>query len=173
MLLKSTGNTASIARRLGCWECLGRLSWMSWESSGISEIARATNVRFSYLWTDDPTGRSVGLIRYDTFSNTIRSDGDYPLEGIPLRLHPTICFGMAIDAINVSRTTYLTVVRYYLANLETTMESQVRSSVSLSFCLPAVSVRTWTSNPLSLPSSFPLRLAVCRAFSGHPSVNPL
>ena len=110
-------------------ECLGHPSWMPWESSGISEIARATNVRFSYFWTDDPTGRSVGLIHYDTFSNTIRSDGDYPLEGIPLRLHPTIRFGMAVDAINVSRTTYLTVVRYYLANLETTMESQVRSSV--------------------------------------------
>jgi len=38
------------------------------------------------LWTDDPAGRSVGLIRYDTFSTTIQSDGDYPSEGIPLAL---------------------------------------------------------------------------------------
>ena len=42
---------------------------------------------------------------------------------------PTIRFWMAIDAINVSDTCYLTAVRYYLANLGTTMESQVRSSV--------------------------------------------
>ena len=42
---------------------------------------------------------------------------------------PTIHFRMAVDAINVSETTYLTAVRYYLANLGTTMESQVRSSV--------------------------------------------
>src|SRR5712672_2533176 len=65
MLLKSTENAAGIARRLGCLECLGRLSWMLWESSGISEIARATNVRFLWFRTDDLTGRSVGLIRYD------------------------------------------------------------------------------------------------------------
>jgi len=54
MLLKSTENTAGIARRLECLECLGRLSWMPWESLGILEIARATNVRFLYVWTDDP-----------------------------------------------------------------------------------------------------------------------
>jgi len=42
---------------------------------------------------------------------------------------PTIRFRMATDAINISETTYLTVVRYYLANLGTTMEFQVRSSV--------------------------------------------
>src|SRR5712672_2152164 len=52
-IIESTENTAGIARRLGCLECLGRLSWMLWESSGISEITRVTNVRFSYLWTDD------------------------------------------------------------------------------------------------------------------------
>jgi len=36
-------------------------------------------------WTDDPAGRTVGRMRllYVT-STTIRSDGDYPLEGIPL-----------------------------------------------------------------------------------------
>ena len=32
-----------------------------------------------WFWTDDPAGRSVGSIRDDTFSNTIRSDGDYTL----------------------------------------------------------------------------------------------
>ena len=36
-------------------------------------------------WTDDLTGRSVGWIRLlYIFGITIRSDGDYPLEGIPL-----------------------------------------------------------------------------------------
>jgi len=91
-----------------------------------------------YLWTDDPVGRTTGLVRYDAFGTTIQSDGDYPLEGIPLRLHPTIRFGMAVDAINVSETTYLTVVRYYLANLGTTMESQVRSFVKLLSLRPFV-----------------------------------
>jgi len=43
---------------------------------------------------------------------------------------PTIHFGMAADAINVLETTYMTAVLYYLANLGTTMESQVRSSVA-------------------------------------------
>jgi len=83
-------------------ECLGRLSWMPWESSGISEIARVTNVHFltSDSWTDDPTGQSVGWIHLlYIFSTTIRSDGDYPSEGIPLQLTPTIRFGMAVDAI--------------------------------------------------------------------------
>jgi len=51
-------------------------------------------------WTDDPTGRAVGWMRLlYVLSTTIRSDGDYPSEGIPLRLHPTIRFGMAVDAI--------------------------------------------------------------------------
>src|SRR5712671_5113272 len=48
-VIENAGNTAGIARRLGCLECLGRLSWMPWESSGISEIAWATNVRFLNL----------------------------------------------------------------------------------------------------------------------------
>src|SRR5882757_2220994 len=101
MLLNTAENAVGIAGRLGCLECLGRLSWMPWESSGISEIARVTNVHLCLLsWTDDPTGRSVGWIRLlYIFSTTIRSDGDYPSEGIPLRLIPTIRFGMAVDAI--------------------------------------------------------------------------
>jgi len=38
-------------------------------------------------WTDDLAGRAVGRIRLlYRFSTTIRSDGDYPSEGIPLRL---------------------------------------------------------------------------------------
>src|SRR5712672_4500259 len=38
-------------------------------------------------WTDDPAGRSVGWIRLlYILSTTIRSDGDYPSEGIPLCL---------------------------------------------------------------------------------------
>ena len=36
---------------------------------------------------------------------------------------------MAVDAINDSKATYRLAVRYYLANLGTTMESQVRSFV--------------------------------------------
>jgi len=59
------------------------------------------------LWTDDPTGRSVGLVLYADLSTTIRSDGDYPLEGIPLRLHPIIRSGMAVDAIDDSEVCYL------------------------------------------------------------------
>ena len=36
-------------------------------------------------WTDDPTGQSVGWIRLlYALSTTIRFDGDYPSEGIPL-----------------------------------------------------------------------------------------
>ena len=38
-------------------------------------------------WTDDPADRTVGRMRLlYVFSTTIRSDGDYPLEGIPLCL---------------------------------------------------------------------------------------
>jgi len=77
-----------IARRLGCLECLGHLSWMLWESSGISEIVQATNVHFSYLWTDDPIDLIDALIQYDTFCLTIRSDGDYSPWGIPVGLGP-------------------------------------------------------------------------------------
>ena len=151
-------------------ECLGRLSWMPWESSGISEIARTTNVRFTDSWTDDPSGRSVRWIcLLYILSTTIRSDGDYPSEGIPLRLFPTIRFGIAIDAINVSESTYLPSVRYYLANLGTTMESQVRSSVfspkSPILHLPPVDVGCHPGLQQSIHfSSFPPRFAVCRAF---------
>jgi len=75
---------------------------------------------------------------------------------------PTIRFGMAADAINVSETTYMTAVRYYLANLGTTMESQVRSSVRPPiFCLVCLSVTIYSLAPPLLP----LRLAVCRALS--------
>ena len=50
--------------------------------------------------TDDPAGQAVGRIRLLYIpSTTVRSDGDYPLEGIPLWLNPTIRFGMAVDAI--------------------------------------------------------------------------
>ena len=36
-------------------------------------------------WTDDPVGRLVGRMRLlYVLSTTIRSDGDYPSEGIPL-----------------------------------------------------------------------------------------
>jgi|SRR5712671_2479290 len=87
---------------------------MSWENSGISEIARVTNVRFTSdeSWTYDPAARADGRVRLlYVLSTTIRSDGDYPSEGIPLRLHPTIRFGMAADAINVSEITYTTTVR--------------------------------------------------------------
>src|SRR5712672_754417 len=36
-------------------------------------------------WTDDLTGRAAGWMRLRyIFSTTIRSDGDYPLEGNPL-----------------------------------------------------------------------------------------
>jgi len=76
---------------------------------------------------------------------------------------PTIRFGMAADAINVSETTYLTVVRYYLANLGTTMESQVRSSrctltpvvPSAYSGTPPTSVQIYQS---LTPSSFPCAL---------------
>src|SRR5882757_6286559 len=56
--------------------------------------------------------------------------GIIPRGESPWGRAPTIRFGMAADAINVSETTYMTAVLYYLANLGTTMESQVRSSVS-------------------------------------------
>src|SRR5712672_4350612 len=59
-------------------------------------------------WTDDPTGRAAGWMRLRyIFSTTIRSDGDYPLEGFPCDWTLTIRFGMAVDAINVSEPTYL------------------------------------------------------------------
>src|SRR5712675_962305 len=57
--------------------------------------------------------------------------GNIPRGESPWGWAPTIHFGMAVDAINVSETCYLTAVLYYIANLGTTMESQVRSSVAL------------------------------------------
>src|SRR5712671_4324996 len=55
--------------------------------------------------------------------------GIIPRGESPWGWAPTIRFGMAADAINVSDTCYMTAERYYLANLGMTMESQVRSSV--------------------------------------------
>src|SRR5882757_3001155 len=81
--------------------------------------------------------------------------GIIPRGESPWGCAPTICSGMAADAINISESTYLTAVRYYLANLGTTMESQVRSSVA-----PPVSVPIYQFLTLL---SFLLRLAVCRA----------
>ena len=67
--------------------------------------------------------------------------GIVPRGESPWGWAPTIRFGMAADAINVSETTYLTAVLYYLANLGTTMESQVRSFVApWIFCLALYSV---------------------------------
>src|SRR5712671_2067844 len=87
MLLKSIGNTAGIASRLGCLECLGRLSGMPWESSGISEIAWVTNVRFVFLTHGlmiRLADRSDGYV-YDTYS-VLRYDlmGIIPREGFPV-----------------------------------------------------------------------------------------
>ena len=76
--------------------------------------------------------------------------GIIPRGESPWGRAPTICFGMAADAINVSDTRYLTAVRYYLANLGTTMESQVRSFI-------APSVMTFHRLNLSVPeASLPL-----------------
>ena len=93
MLLKSIENAAGIARRLGCLECLGRLSWMPWESSGISEIAWVTNVR---LVSSDSglmirlADRSDGYV-YDTYL-ALRYDlmGIIPWKGFPCVWIPTI-----------------------------------------------------------------------------------
>src|SRR5712671_1020316 len=92
----------------------------------------------------------------------IRSALRYDLMGIiprgesPWGWAPTICFGMATDAINVSETTYLTAVQYYLANLGTTMESQVRSSVAPYYHAEVLPIHLFFS-------LFSLRLAVCCA----------
>src|SRR5712672_4527697 len=73
---------------------------------------------------------SIGWIRYDTFLFTIRSDGDYTPWGIPMGLGPLLyALGWPLMPSNVSDTYDLTAVRYYLANLGATMESQVTSSV--------------------------------------------
>ena len=95
----------------------------------------------------------------------IRSVLRYDLMGIilhgefPWGWAPTIRFGMAADAINVSDTYDLTAVRYYLANLGTTMESQVTSSVA-PLCEPIHRNLSVLDPFLSSP-----RLAVCRASS--------
>jgi len=56
---------------------------------------------------------------YDTIHSALRYDlmGIIPRGESPWGWAPTVRFGMAADAINVSETTYLTAVRYYLANL--------------------------------------------------------
>src|SRR5712672_3518943 len=89
--------------------------------------------------------------------------GNIPRGESPWGWAPTIHFGMAADAINVSDTCYLTAVLYYIANLGTTMESQVRSSVG-----PPVSpLRIYLLPPFSL--SFP-RAPLCAA--PLPSISP-
>src|SRR5712671_2803813 len=84
-------------------------------------------------WTDDPTGRSVGWIcLLYILSTTVRSDGDYPSEGIPLCPNSYYMLSDGRWCHRVSYSAYSPSVRYYLANLGTTMESQVTSSVALS-----------------------------------------
>jgi len=102
MLLKTTENAASIARRLGCLECLGRLSWVPWESSGISEIARTTNVRFLTMTHGlmiQLADQSDGYVYY-TYS-ALRYDlmGIIPRRGFLCVWTPIILFRMAVDAI--------------------------------------------------------------------------
>src|SRR5712675_3400282 len=104
MLLKNTGNTAGIARRLGCLERLGRLSCIPWESSGISEIARTTSVRFLSLThglmirlADQSDGYVYGTysaLRYDLM-------GIIPRRGFPCVRIPTTRFRMAVDTITL------------------------------------------------------------------------
>src|SRR5882757_4935523 len=98
-------------------------------------------------------------LRYDLM-------GIIPHEESPWGWAPTIRFGMAADAINVSETTYLTAVLYYLVNLGTTLESQVRSSVAPP-CRRLSTVVNF-SNRLFLSSPFSSHLAVCRAFLSTP-----
>src|SRR5882757_4718718 len=104
----------------------------------------------------------------------IRSALQYDLMGIiprgesPWGWAPTIRFGMAADAINVSETTYLTAVRYYLANLGTTMESQVRSSVSF----PRI-CRNLLSQPSSLSCASLCAALPLQKLSSHLHERPL
>jgi len=105
MLLKSIENAAGIARRLGCLECLGRLSWMPWESPGISEIARVTNVCFPFLTHGlmiRLADRSGGCVYY--MNRALRYDlmGIIPRRGFPPCLLLTVRFRMAVDAISDS-----------------------------------------------------------------------
>src|SRR5712672_66434 len=85
--------------------------------------------------------------------------GIVPRGESPWGWAPTIRFGMAADAINVSETTYLTAVLHYITNLGTTMESQVRSSV-----VPSVSsLRICRTFNLSVLTSLPLCASLCAA----------
>src|SRR5712672_469972 len=101
--------------------------------------------------------------------------GNIPCGGFPCNWTPTIRFEMAVDANNEPETTYLTAVRYYLANLGTTVESQVRSSVysvysvysAYSVFLSGCRLPTSRRNLFPLPPSL-LRLAVCHAPSAYP-----
>jgi len=134
-------------------ECLGCRSWMPWESSGISEIAWVTNVRFVsslhglMIRLADQSDRYVcytySALRYDLMGITLR-------RGFPCVWTPTIRFRMAVDAIAFRILSTRLPVRYYLANLGTTMESQVRSSVHPS-----------TLSILSIPSYLSLCQTVC------------
>jgi len=173
--IKCTENTADIARRLGCLECLGRLSWMPWESLGISEIAWATNVHFLTL-THELMIRlaelSVGCVYYTYRALRYDLMRDYPSEGIPLYLDPYYTLSDGRWCHRVSYSAYLSVVQYYLANLGTTMESQVRSFrlLPVSLCLspvdpwlagiyrllsPSPSASLCAAPPLSFPLSLP------------------
>ena len=79
--------------------------------------------------------------------------GIIPCGESPWGWAPTIRYGMATDAINISETCYLTAVLYYIANLGMTMESQVRSSgrtlICHTFCLSVAiySLLTSLSSP--------------------------
>jgi len=164
MLSKSIGNTAGIAGRLGCLEYPGRLSWMPWESSGISEIARVTNVRFLSL----THGLMIRLAdRSDGYVYYTYSALQYDLMGIiPRRGFPCDCSYCTLrDGRRCHqrfRVTYLPAVRYYLANLGTTMEAQVRSSVFYPLCLFPQTIDVSSSN--TPPLLFP-RASLCAA---HP-----
>src|SRR5712671_2803811 len=101
-VIKNAGNTAGIARRLECLECLGRLSWMPWESSGISEIARVTNVRFPLLTHGlmiRLADQSDGYVYYTYLALRYDLMGIIPRKGFPCVRIPTICFRMAAGAI--------------------------------------------------------------------------
>src|SRR5712671_6426117 len=88
------------------------------------------------------------VLRYDLM-------GIIPRGESPWGWTPTIHFGMVADAINVSETTYLTDVRYYLANLGTTMESQVRSSVDSVYSVYSVSPSVYPVATAVAPSIYP------------------
>ena len=76
--------------------------------------------------------------------------GIIPRGESPWGRAPTICFGIAADAISVLESTYLTAVQYYLANLGTIMESQVRSSVYFVYSVELLSTLSVLSSHLIL-----------------------